>query len=214
MNIFLRHLIAAIASAGLTWAFWSTRPEWDSEMRMWKAIGDTSLVLLYATLVIGPVARFIRGAGKLLKYRHELGIWFGVTALLHTYLILDGWIRWDPARLMGYDFVPQANRVVRLESGFGMANIIGIVAVIIMIPIMITSGNWAIRFLGGSAWKYLHLGVYPVLYLVALHSTYFMYVHFSESFHRTPPPVNWAQTPFAATTFLLFMLQAVLYSMV
>lgn len=181
-------------------------------MRFWKALGDTSLVFLYLTLALGPLARFYRPAGRLLKYRHELGLWFGAYALLHTYLILDGWVRWELARFMGYEFILQAGKNIRLESGFGMANILGLVAVLLTIPLMITSGNWAVRYLGGSAWKFLHLSVYPILYLVAIHTTYFMFVHFSESFHREAAPVNWAQYPFAVATAALFAVQAAAYT--
>ncbi len=211
-NILLRHLITAIITAGLTWLFWRSRMEWDPEMRLWKSFGDTSLVLLYATLAIGPAARFFKGAGRLIKYRHELGVWFGVYGLIHTFLILNGWMRWEVGRFLGYEFIPSVGRDVRLESGFGMANIMGLIAIIIAIPLMITSGNWAIRYLGGSSWKFLHLSVYPILYLIALHTMYFMYIHYTISFHRAPAPTNWAQIPFALATGGLFAMQAAAYT--
>jgi len=211
-HLLIRHTITGTVSVVLTWLFWQTRPEWDSEMRFWKALGDTSLVFLYATLLLGPFSRFYAKAGRLLKYRHELGLWFGFYGLFHTVLILNGWVRWDPSIFMGYQFVQQAGRMVRLESGFGFANIAGLAAMIIAIPLMITSGQWAVRYLGGSSWRYLHLGVYPIFYLVALHTTYYMYVHFSVSFHRAPPPENWAQVPFAIATFLVFAAHAAGYT--
>ena len=43
-------------------------------MRFWRAVGDGSLILLYLTLALGPVARFLPRAGVLLPYRRELGI--------------------------------------------------------------------------------------------------------------------------------------------
>ena len=109
---------------------------------------------------------------------------------------------------MGYEFVAAAGREVRLESGFGLANIAGLTAVLIALPLMATSADWAIRYLGGSAWKYLHLNAHTILYLVALHTAYFMYVHFTESFHRSAPPADWAQIPFALATAVIFGAQA------
>ncbi len=207
-----RHIAIGAVGALITYAFWISRPEWVAEMRFWKATGDTSLVLLYVTLALGPLARFIPVLGKTLSYRRELGIWFGLYALLHTVLILNGWIVWDLSRLVGYEFIPSAGRDVRIESGFGMANIAGLIAVLIMLPLMATSADWAIRYLGGSAWKYLHLSATTIMYLVALHTAYFMYVHFSMSFHRAPAPVNWAQIPFAFATAAVFAVQAAAFT--
>ena len=207
-NLFLRHIIVGSAGAALTYIFWLSRPDWDGEMRFWKAVGDASLILLYLTLILGPSARFVRRVGKLLPYRREIGIWFGLFAFLHTFLILDGWARWDVQRFMGYEFVPPVGRMVRLESGFGLANIVGLVAVALAVPLMVTSTDWAVRRLGGSVWKFLHYSAYIVFYLVVLHTAYFMYIHFTESFHRVPPDPNWFQIPFAVITGIVLALQA------
>jgi len=178
-------------------------------MRFWRAVGDASLILLYLTLIIGPATRFFHQVGKLVPYRRELGIWFGIFAVLHTILILNGWARWDVERFMGYEFIPEMGRMVRLESGFGMANLLGLVAVVLALPLVATSTDWAVRSLGGSAWKFLHYNAYIVFYLVALHTAYFMYIHFTLSFHRPPPPnPNWFQIPFAVLTAMVLALQA------
>jgi len=211
-NLAKRHFAIGALGALITYAFWLSRPEWVDEMRFWKAAGDTSLVLLYATLALGPLARFVPALGRTLSYRRELGIWFGVYGLLHTFLILDGWIMWSGTRLMGYLFVPQAGQELRLESGFGIANIAGLIAMFIALPLMATSADWAMRYFGGSAWKFLHMTSYAIMYLVALHTAYFMYVHFTESFHRAPAPVNWAQIPFALATGAVFAVQAAAFT--
>ena len=61
-------------------------------MRFWRAVGDGSLILLYVALALGPAARFLPSARKLLPYRREMGVWFGVFAIVHTIIILDGWV--------------------------------------------------------------------------------------------------------------------------
>lgn len=110
---------------------------------------------------------------------------------------------------MDYEFIPQAGQSVRLESGFGMANLLGLLAVLIALPLMATSADWAIRALGGQAWKFLHYSTYTIFYLVVLHTAYFLYIHFTMSFHRPPPPdPNWAQIPFALLTVGVIGLQA------
>jgi sulfoxide reductase heme-binding subunit YedZ len=166
-------------------------------------------MLLYITLALGPVARFIPRFWLLLPYRRELGIWFGISAIVHTVIIFDGWVNWDVAQFMGYQFIPQLGRTVRLESGFGMANILGLLAVLLTLPLMATSADWAMRGLGGASWKFLHYGAYTIFYLVVLHTAFFLYIHYTDSFHRTTPDeANWFQIPFAILTLAVITLQA------
>ena len=208
-SIFIRHSLVGSFGALLTFLFWLSRPEWVAEMRFWRAVGDASLMLLYIVLALGPVARFLPRFWLLLPYRRELGIWFGVSAIVHTVIILDRWVSWDVAQFMGYQFVPQLGRMVRLESGFGMANLLGLLAVLLALPLMITSADWAMRSLGAASWKFLHYGAYTIFYLVALHTAYFLYIHYTASFHRAvPDEANWFQIPFAIMTMAVITLQA------
>ena len=202
-----RHLVVGFIGVVAIYFFWLTRPDWDSEMRFWRAIGDGSLMLLYASLVIGPTASFIPRFRLLLPYRRELGIWFGIFAVIHTIIILDGWVSWDFYQFMGYQYIPAIDQTVRMESGFGMANLLGLLAVFIALPLMATSTDWASRSLGVAAWKFIHYGAYIIFYAVALHTAYFLYIHYTMSFHRTVPDPNWFQIPFAILTGVLVVLQ-------
>ena len=203
-----RHLTVALMGALLIYLFWLSRPQWTPEMRFWRAVGDGSLILLYLTLALGPAARFLPRAGILLPYRRELGIWFGVFAIVHTIIILDGWVLWDVSLFMGYQYIQAIDQVVRMESGFGMANILGLLAVLIALPLMATSADWATRALGASSWKFLHYAAYSIFYMVVLHTAYFLYIHYTTSFHRTVPEPNWFQIPFAVLTTIVLALQA------
>ena len=202
-----RHLVVGLIGAALIYLFWLSRPQWSPEMRFWRAVGDGSLILLYLALVLGPAARFFPRARAILPYRRELGIWFGVFAITHTIIILDGWVLWDFYIFMGYQYIQAIDQTVRMESGFGMANILGLLAVLIALPLMATSTDWAVRALGPSAWKFLHYGSYTIFYAVALHTAYFLYIHYTVSFHRTVPDPNWFQIPFAVLTAVLVALQ-------
>ena len=211
-SLIFRHSLVGSFGAFLTLLFWLSRPEWVAEMRFWRAVGDASLILLYITLALGPVSRFLPRFWLLLPYRRELGIWFGISAIVHTVIILDGWVSWDVSQFMGYQFVPQLGRMVRLESGFGMANLLGLLAVLFTLPLMATSADWALRGLGGASWKFLHYGAYTIFYLVVLHTAYFLYIHYTASFHRTPPDeANWFQIPFAILTLAVITLQVGAY---
>ena len=49
---------------------------------------------------------------------------------------------------------------------------------------------------------------YTIFYLVVMHTAYFMYIHFTESFHRASPPnANWFQVPFAVLTAIVIGVQ-------
>lgn len=205
-SLVTRHTIVGLIGAGVIYLFWLSRPEWSSDMRFWRSVGDGSLILLYVTLVLGPAASFLPRAGILLPYRREFGIWFGIFAIVHTIIILDGWVQWDVGQFMGYQYIPTIDQTVRMESGFGMANLLGLLAVLIALPLMATSTDWATRALGASAWKFLHYGAYTIFYAVALHTAYFLYIHYTMSFHRTIPDPNWFQIPFAVLTAILITL--------
>ena len=184
-----------VAACLLLLGFWASRPEWSPEMRLWKAVGDAAVVLLLVSLAIGPLARLWRPAGRLVPWRRQLGIWAAVVALAHSLLVIDGWARWSIRRFLGFEFIPQLGREARLEPGFGLANLIGLVALAWLLVLLATSSDRALRSLGPAAWKWLHQGSYVVLYLVLLHTAYFLFLHYTLSFHKPPAPTNWFRWP-------------------
>lgn len=200
--------MTACLAVAVSLPFWLGRLEWDRDMRLWRTIGDASFVLLFFTLFLGPAARHWRPMARVLSWRRELGIWCAVLGLVHTLLVLDGWVRWDWMRFFGYEFIGQLDRYARLEPGFGFANVVGIVAAAISVPLMLSSSNWAVKRLGGSSWKWLHYGAFTVFYLVALHSLYFLFMHYTPSFHRQVPEPNWFRYPFLVMAALVLAIQA------
>jgi sulfoxide reductase heme-binding subunit YedZ len=82
MNAYTRHLIIGIIAIILALPFWYGRLDWDSEMRFWRAVGDSSFLLLFFTMIIGPLAKIWLPAGKLVPWRRETGIWFGLISTL------------------------------------------------------------------------------------------------------------------------------------
>ena len=207
-NVLARHALVGALALALVFGFWMSRPQWAEEMRFWKAVGDGSWVLLVLTLAVGPMARLWSWAAPLSPWRRETGIWFGLLALGHGFLILSGWARWDVGTFFGYEFVPQLGRTARTEPGFGLANLIGLVALFWALVLTAPSSNLAMRALGGSAWKWLHNGAYVTFYLVALHTYYFLFIHYTPSFHSTPPVADWFQYPFLALALVVPFLQA------
>ena len=207
----VRHLAAGLIAAVAFGLFWASRPQWSPDMRLWKAVGDSALVLLLLTMAIGPVGRLWRVAGRLLPFRRELGIWFAVVASVHTVLILNGWARWSVMQLLGYEFVPQLGRTARMEPGFGLANIIGLMALTWGLALAATSSDFALRRLGPAAWKWLHNGAYVIFWLTTAHVGYFMFLHYTLSFHKQPPAPDWFRMPFLLLAGSIVVLQVVAF---
>lgn len=203
----VRHVAVAGLAALLVWGFWSSRPTWSGEMRLWKAVGDAAFGLLVLTLVAGPLARLTRRASPLLAWRRQLGIWFFLVALLHGVLVMHGWARWGLRRFLGYEVIPQLGREVRLEPGFGLANLVGLMALVIALLLAATSSDWALRRLG-AGWKWLHHSALFIFYLSLLHAGYFLFLHFTASFHKQVPPPDWFRGPFVTVGIAVVGLQA------
>ena len=200
-----RHILVIIIAMLGTYAFLETRAEW-SPMHKWnRAIGDMSVVLVAISMAIGPLSRLIPAFRGAIAFRRELGIYGVILAFVHTIIILDGWVEWDLIKLFGFQLHPSGQYVMVLH-GFGLANSIGIIALLYGLVLALTSSNWSQRALGASAWKFLQQGAYVLWMLIVIHTAYFMYLNFLD-FHRRVPEPNWAQVPFAVLVGLIVVLQ-------
>ena len=177
-------------------------------MRLWKAVGDAAFALLLVTLSVGPLSRITRSVSWTLLWRRQLGIWFALVAALHGVLVIHGWARWSLRRFLGYELVPQLGREARLEPGFGLANLVGLTALGFALLLAATSSDRALRRLGAPAWKWLHHSALFIFYLSLLHAGYFLFLHYTVSFHKQVPPPDWFRGPFVAVGLALLALQA------
>ncbi|OUS06271.1 hypothetical protein A9Q96_09850 [Rhodobacterales bacterium 52_120_T64] len=204
----LRHVIVLIIATIIGYLFLISRAEWSAMHRYNRAIGDVSLILVAAAMVIGPLTRLIRKKWlrALLPYRRELGIWAVVAASIHLLIILIGWVELDLWRLFGFEFHPGLQRYVMILHGFALANAVGIIALLYGLALALTSNDFSQRRLGPSVWKFVQQGSYILWWLVILHTAYFLYVHFLD-FHRETPEPNWAQWPFAGLVMAVMLVQ-------
>ena len=209
-----RHLVVALVGALAMFAFWRSRMEWDPEMRLWKAVGDAAFALFALAMMIGPLATLWKPAARLLAWRRALGIWFALLALLHAYLVWDGWARWSFSRLMGYEDLSASGVAdpVLTMPGFGLANIVGLVALVLGLTLAAVSSERALRALGTRSWKHLQQYAYVVFYLVGLHGAYFLFLHYDLSlvnlvFRKAVTPPNWFRFWFLGAVGLVMLLQ-------
>lgn len=207
-----RHVGTAVGAAILIGVFWLARPNWVAEMRLWKAVGDAAYVLLLAALAVGPISKLFPWTRGWLRWRRQIGIWFALTASLHAVLILNGWARWSLRRFLGYEFIPQLGREARIEPGFGLANLIGSVALLLALVLAATSSDRALRRLGRPSWMWLHRLTQAVLLLSLLHGGYFLFIHYTESFHKAPLALDWFRIPFLVAGLSVIALEVVVFA--
>ena len=200
-----RHLLVLLIAALGTYAFYESRSEWSAMHRWNRAVGDMSVVLVAMSMAIGPLSRLVRSFRYLIPMRRELGIYGVLLAIAHTIIILAAWVEWDLIKIFGYVLHP-SGRYVMLLHGFGLANIIGIIALVYGLGLALTSSDLAQRLLGGPTWKFFQQGAYVLWMLIVLHTAYFLYINFQD-FHRKVPDPNWAQIPFAGLVTIIVVLQ-------
>lgn len=202
----VRHVTIIGFSALGVWLLLESRIEWSPMHRWNRAIGDMSLLLIAAAMAVGPLSRLSRSVAMILPYRRELGIYAVFLALIHTAIILIGWVDLDLLRLLGLEFHPNLRRYVMVQHGFALANAVGIIALLYGIVLAGTSNNASMRWLGNGVWKYIQQGAYVLWSLALAHTAYFLFIHFVD-FHRPTPEPNWAQWPFVILVLSVFGLQ-------
>lgn len=129
---------------------------------MRKDFGEMAANLLILILFLSPLASITRMS--LLRiaigFRRELGVLMGYLALVHGlgYVI-------DPVffELSVAPYLP--GRVLSIEPFL----LFGMVALLLTVPLLLTSNAFMLRKLGGVQWKRLHRLVYPMFALVVLH---------------------------------------------
>jgi sulfoxide reductase heme-binding subunit YedZ len=117
-------------------------------------LGLIALQLLIAGLAITPLRRF--SAVNFLRWRRPIGILAFAYVALHlaTWVFLDIQLYWEQ---MLKDIVKRPYITV------GMAGFV------LLVPLVWTSNDRALRRMGGAAWRRLHLLVYPAVLLGAVH---------------------------------------------
>ncbi len=149
----VKTVILIVAHASLIGLFF---PEMRTEF------GEMSLNILIVILFLSPAAAITRMPLLLVTmgFRRELGILVGYLAMVHGlgYFI-------DPVSfaLSIAPYLP--GDILSIDPIL----LLGIAALVLLFPLLLTSNAFALRTLGGVRWKRLHTLVYPMFVLVVLH---------------------------------------------
>jgi len=118
-----------------------------------KELGEWGLRFLIASLAVTPL---MRAGLRLIRFRRALGLlgfWY-VLAHFTVWVTLDMGLIWS--QIAG-DLVKRPYIVV------------GFAAFLMLIPLALTSSDYALRRLGGQAWRNLHRLAYPAILAGAVH---------------------------------------------
>ncbi len=118
-----------------------------------RALGERGLQFLIAALCITP----LRWAGiNLIKFRRAVGLVAFAFIALHfaTWIVLDMGLRWS-------EILRDLYRRPYI--------LIGSAALVLLIPLAVTSNNLSIKRIGAGAWKRLHWLAYPATLAGAVH---------------------------------------------
>lgn len=120
-----------------------------------RASGEWTLRFLLITLAVTPL-RKLTGLNWLLRLRRMLGLFAFFYASLHftTYVWLDQF----------FDLHAIARDVLKRPF-----ITVGFAAFALLIPLALTSNNYAIRRMGGRRWQSLHRSVYAIGILAIVH---------------------------------------------
>lgn len=161
-NTLGQHLIVGIFSLGLASIFkFLLDTSWS------VSFARVSFILLFLILIIGPIMRLKKPkqtSSPLFapwSWRGELGIWFTLTAITHFIIVLMG--------------RPLSELISLGGGGYGLSNLLGLVALFWALILAATSFGKVIAFLGVDLWKWLHSLTHAVFYLVSGHFIYFQF---------------------------------------
>ena len=120
-----------------------------------RAGGDWTLRLLCLTLALTPLRVWL-GLPLLARFRRTLGLATFGYGVLH--FLCYAWLD------MGFDAAEIARDIAKRPF-----ILVGSMALLLMLPLALTSSNRAMRWLGGRRWQALHRAVYAVALLALLH---------------------------------------------
>lgn len=148
------YVVAALPALWLVGTVVAGQAGADPVKALELGLGRWALKLIVAVLAITPLRRF---AGiNLIRWRRPLGVMAFVYVVLHfaTWLVLDMAFLWQQA--LG-DIAKRPYITL------------GMIALVLMLPLALTSNDASVRRLGGLRWRRLHRLTYPAALLAAIH---------------------------------------------
>lgn len=153
----ITHMGALVPLALLIWDFYTSNLGADPIRELTFRTGKPALILLVLSLACTPLS--ILGWKVILPLRKPLGLYSFMYVCLHLAVFI-----------FSYGYFGQAIEWVYVwqEATQRRYAFVGSLAFLILLPLALTSTNWAMRKLGKN-WKRLHRAVYVAAVLAIIH---------------------------------------------
>lgn len=151
--------------------FYRSLPQKDVIWKISFVTAYAALLLLVASLLIGPW-KLLRGqrTGVSSDLRRDIGIWAGILGIVHTGVGLFVHLRGRPWLYFIYGKNEHHHVIPLRHDLFGASNETGLIGTLILVLLLATSNDYALRKLGSSKWKQLQRWNYWLFALVVLHA--------------------------------------------
>ena len=131
-------------------------------------LGYVALLYLAASLLVGPLYLTHHRRNPVnLFVRRDIGIWAGITALLH---VLFSFQIFEQGQILLYFFSQSGTGLRPLLDLFGLSNDVGLLAALLVALLLVLSNDLSLRWLRGKRWKQIQRLAYPLLGLTILHT--------------------------------------------
>jgi methionine sulfoxide reductase heme-binding subunit len=152
----LTWIACLVPAAWLVWGAATNNLGPDATATIAFSTGLATLRLLTITLAITPLRRLWIGFNWLIKFRRLLGLFAFFYATLHMLT----WV----ALYNAFDLNAMLADVTKRRF-----ITMGVAAYLLLLPLALTSTNWAIRKLGGKNWNRLHKLIYAAAVCGVIH---------------------------------------------
>lgn len=169
------HLPIGCISVGAAVLLYVTRPYPDVITRLSFATAYPALVLIGLTLMIGPWRMLRRlPVQSSMDLRRDFGIWAGMFGVFHAVVGNFVHLRGRPWLYYIYENWQEKHVQPFRYDTFGIANETGLIAALILLALLATSNDAALRKLGTPGWKKLQRWVYVCFALTAVHTLIYL----------------------------------------
>lgn len=170
----LRHHLPLAAGCAVAFAaLYVTRPYPDRVTRASFSTAYPATVLLAVTLLLGPWNLLRRQSNPVSSdLRRDIGIWAGILSVAHAVIGQCVHLRGRPWLYYVYSAKERRHSLPGFplrHDLFGAANYTGLLATLLVIALLATSNDLALRKMGTPGWKKLQRWNYAVFALVAIH---------------------------------------------
>jgi sulfoxide reductase heme-binding subunit YedZ len=161
----LNHILIGVQSVALTVIFIHFFPKRDFISQLSIGTAYPALFLTAAALLLGPLNVLCQKPNPVsFDLRRDLGIWAGISALVHTAFGLNVHLRGK----MWLYFVDTRHYLRRDVFGFG--NYTGLLAALLFGLLLALSNDVSLRKLGADRWKSLQRWAYGAVALTGAHA--------------------------------------------